>query len=183
MKRGFTLLELIIAMALSALVVLSAGMALRFAIDTWWKGYGAEEELVNLFRVMELLGRQLRHASGVHLPFRRQKGFFEAKEGDLIFLTNYAPSSFRGGPVIVRYSLKEEELLYQEIPYTSARTEEELRSLLSETETVKLLKGVKIDFSCRFPEMASGPFPSAVGASVRYRGKEYMFFMPVEVIP
>ena len=182
--RGFTLLELVVAMALSALVVLSAGVALKFAIDVWWRGGGPEEEVITLFRAMEFMGRQLRYTSGIRPPFRKGKGFFTCTEAEVTFLTNRAPFSARGGPVLVSYTFDGESLLYREVPYTAPRDEGEALSMLQEVEPIRLLEAVEGRFTCQFPEGGTDSyFPDVVEAEVRFKDEDYKFVMPVEVVP
>jgi len=182
--NGFTLLELLVAMALSALVVLGAGMALKLALDSWNRGGEPERRLVAFFRAMTLMERQLRYTSGLRCPFKRGRGFFTAEGDELVFMTNLSPLSMKGGPVVVKYSLQDGELTYREIPYTSPTSEDEVDALLGRTKGVTLVQGVEGTFSAVFPEGSRNPyFPTAIQVLVAYQGKSYSFYMPVQVVP
>ena len=92
--RGFTLLEIMIAMVLVSLVVLIVGQALGIAIDAWERGGRQAEALQIRQSIPVLLGRQLQAVVADNLfdpalgDFRQH---FCAEPGHLSFLTTYAP--------------------------------------------------------------------------------------------
>lgn len=119
-KRGFTLLELLIATAISTLLLLLLyeiyGQVAKSFFDI------KEKRNFNQFlKISQGLRLQLDHISSQKINYNgRNLVFFYWKDGLLAFLTDFGP----GGQNLVMYKEKNNQLLYSEIPYTGQRIPE-----------------------------------------------------------
>ncbi len=119
-KRGFTLLELLIATAISILLLL----LLYEIYGQVAKGFFDVKEKQNFNQFLKIsqgLRLQLDHISSQKINYNgRALFFFYWKDGLLAFLTNFGP----GGQNLVMYKEEKDQLLYSEIPYTGQRLPE-----------------------------------------------------------
>jgi prepilin-type N-terminal cleavage/methylation domain-containing protein len=106
-SSGFTLLELLVAMALVALVTLIAATAFRLTVQAWERGSAEGESRQIQSALPALLGKQL--AARVTLPMFGQAkvnpaSYFCGGENSLSFITSYAPQgSMMQGMIWVTY--------------------------------------------------------------------------------
>ncbi len=119
-KKGFTLLELLIATAISTLLLLLLyeiyGQVAKSFFDI------KEKRNFNQFlKISQGLRLQLDHISSQKINYNgRNLVFFYWKDGLLAFLTDFGP----GGQNLIMYKEKKKQLLYSEIPYTGQRIPE-----------------------------------------------------------
>lgn len=141
--RGFTLLELIIAITLMAILVLVLSLGLRTGLRAWTRGKETNAIIVNASAVEDLLGRQMR--ASVTAPGGIPEGgipegdsdmsrfaLFRGDEHDILFTTTSAPMGSRGGGIfLVRYTYDEEEgtLTYAQKIVTRPEDLDEARKL------------------------------------------------------
>lgn len=109
-SRGFTLLEVLVAMVLVSVVTLIATMALRLSMNTWERG--RREGEVGALRVTLplLLEHQLTSlVDRAAFPAKRKLPF-DGRARGLSFFTTYAPRGAGGGGVQrVTYRYEEEQ--------------------------------------------------------------------------
>ena len=109
-SRGFTLLEVLVAMVLVSVVTLIATMALRLSMNSWERG--RQEGEVGALRVTLplLLEHQLTSlVAQAAFPAKRNLSFDGRAQG-LSFFTSYAPRGAGGGGLKwVTYRYDEEE--------------------------------------------------------------------------
>ncbi len=121
-KRGFTLLELLVAMVLVSMVTLVAAMALKLAIESWERGVEEGEDAQLGVAIPALMGKQLSSLVKTD-PFDKASKArllpFCGQEHTLSFFTSYAPQgSPWQGLLKVTYLFKEEEetlYLYEQV--------------------------------------------------------------------
>jgi len=87
-KNGFTLLELLISITLTAVIVTMLSISLRTAVRTYTKGKAINMRLLKIASLENLLGRQLRAASGFDL---NELLFIKGENKSLSFVTPFAP--------------------------------------------------------------------------------------------
>ncbi len=119
-KGGFTLLELLIATAISTLLLLLLyeiyGQVAKSFFDIKQK-----QNFNQFLKISQGLRLQLDHISSQQVNYNgRNIFFFYWKDGLLAFLTDFGP----GGQNLVMYKEKRDQLLYSEIPYTGQRLPE-----------------------------------------------------------
>ncbi len=138
--KGFTLLELLIAITLTAMVVLVLGMVLRTGFQSWSRSKERNRHLVAQTAVEGLLTRQLRASFMLFMPKKRGKAGpfggptivsniiphgidgFEGTKHSLVFFTTHVPmGSATGGLFKVAYIFDpdRERLLYAQKIVTS----------------------------------------------------------------
>jgi prepilin-type N-terminal cleavage/methylation domain-containing protein len=121
-KRGFTLLELLVAMVLVSMVTLIVAMALKLSIESWERGCEEGEDVQLWGAIPALMGKQLSSLVKAD-PFDKaaKTGLlpFCGQEHTLSFFTSYAPQgSPWQGLLRVTYLFKEEEetlYLYEQV--------------------------------------------------------------------
>ena len=121
-SAGFTLLELLIATFISALVIGILSVCLTVTLRIWEKNRGVEpgdQEIVRLLEVMTLqLGTFNPTPMALNDDKQKQLLFFASKN-TLSFATNYSIKSIsKGAPVISRYVYQpgSKRLYYAELP-------------------------------------------------------------------
>lgn len=87
-KKGFTLIEILVAMVLLAMVTVIAATALRLAIRAWERGEKEGEIHQAYTAISALMGKQLRSAKGT---LGKKKLSFYGVEKGVSFFTTYAP--------------------------------------------------------------------------------------------
>ena len=115
-KKGFTLIEILVAMVLLSMVTVVAVTALRLAIRAWERGEKEGEIHQAYTAVSSLLGKQLSCAKGI---VNTRKLPFYGVENGISFFTTYAPQgSLIQGLSRVTYvydEYKETLLLYEQV--------------------------------------------------------------------
>ncbi len=100
-NNGFTLLEVIISITLTAIIVTMLSVSLRTGIRSYTKGKETNLKNLKIASLENLLGRQLRAASGIEL---NEFLFFKGDEQNIAFVTPFAPfGSSRQGILKVCY--------------------------------------------------------------------------------
>jgi len=112
--RGFTLLELIIAVTILPLIILLIGNGFRLGMNAWEKG-GQETVWTQRFRVLSgLLSQQIKSSYPYMMEIEDEKvAVFEGKEASVMFVTALTDSAY-GGFKWVRYSHKDGTLFLKE---------------------------------------------------------------------
>ena len=110
--RGFTLVELLVAMVLLSMVTLVVAMALKISIESWERGVEEGENIQRWVAIPSLMEKQLGalvktdpfdNREGKQLPFCGQEHAFS-------FFTSYAPQgSPWQGLLRISYLFKEED--------------------------------------------------------------------------
>lgn len=111
---GFTLLELIIALTILTLVTLLISNGFRIGMNAWEKGEAETGETQRLRVLSGLLYQQLKSAYPYNMEIEDEKVvLFEGEADNVLFVTSLTDSSY-GGLKWVRYSYKDETILYKE---------------------------------------------------------------------
>lgn len=112
--KGFTLLEMVIALTILPLVILIIGNGFRLGMNAWEKG---EEETVwtQKFRGLSgLLSQEIKSAYPYMMKIDEEKVIvFEGESDSIMFATTVADTEY-GGFKWVRYSHKDATLFYKE---------------------------------------------------------------------
>ncbi len=82
-KRGFTLVEVMLAMTITGIIVLMIFGVFRLGLSAWEKGESVQKEYQNARVISQLMGRQLKSA----FPYRVKT---EKAEGDFVFFEGTA---------------------------------------------------------------------------------------------
>jgi len=179
--RGFTLLELLIALFLSTLVAVTLAMALRFSLGVWWRGTDKQQMEINFFKLTYLLEKQLRYAGNIKSTFFH-KGIFSGDKTSLVFATDYSLlTPNRASPVLVRYACLENMISYQEMPFTNMK---EINEFLKEIETITPIQ-LELPVQCCFLYVKDNSVkeswlkerqsPDAVKMEAELKGEKYQF--------
>ena len=101
---GFTLIELIVATAISALVIGIVSVCFSFALRMWQSTANSKPD--QTFRLAELLGRQLAECDPTPVNFPSgPRPLFIGKDDSLCFITSHSVKAIsKGAPVAVRYA-------------------------------------------------------------------------------
>jgi prepilin-type N-terminal cleavage/methylation domain-containing protein len=134
-NRGFTLLELLVAMVLVSAVTLIVGVALKLGIGAWERGVKEGETAQLCAAIPSLLGKQIRSLVKVD-PFQaggKRALPFCGQAHDLSFFTSYAPQgSSLQGLLRVTYVFDEDEKtlsIYEQVVTRKEDLKEELNPL------------------------------------------------------
>lgn len=103
-SKAFTLMEVIIAISVGAMVMGIVATALSLSVRAWEKARKPADS--NLYDLIELLTKQLVFINRSPVPYRNGMApIFIGKENELFFATNLSPiGSSRNCPVIVHYA-------------------------------------------------------------------------------
>jgi len=132
-KRGFTLLEFLLALFLSSLLVLLVYQVYSQVLQTY--RHTRQNNYIRWFRLTESLAQQLQALYCQKVPYRGEKPFFFFKEGTLAFLTSFGP----GGIWLVAYGpdpIQKDKFYYLEVPYTGYRLKDNFEEFLRERENL-----------------------------------------------
>ncbi len=118
-SSGFTLLELVLATLISALVIGIFSVALSISLRAWERQQSREPSDVP--SLMNLLKLQLAQFDSTAIEYEGKRvSIFEGSEQSLAFATDYSVRAIsKGVPVIVRYVFVpgKGELYYAELPF------------------------------------------------------------------
>ena len=106
-SHGFTLIEVLVALTIMALITGVAFSGLSIAIDSWQRGSRKIQELDRRASVERLMQRQVALAD-VQL--------FRGDPHEIEFISNYSLANGSGDPVWVKYSFDAMKLGYREKP-------------------------------------------------------------------
>lgn len=127
-SAGFTLIELIVATAISALVIGIVSVCFSFALRVWQMTTKSKPD--QTFRLAELLQRQLAEADPTPINFEQgARPLFAGDANSICFITSHSVKAIsRGVPVAVRYTWDagSQVLSYSELvlnPYRPAELE------------------------------------------------------------
>src|SRR6266699_4371487 len=101
-NNGFTLLEVLVSLAIMAMITTVAFTGLSVGIDSWHRGSRMIDELDRRFAIERAVQRQIALADHV----------FHGDRDQLEFSTSYSLSNGAGDPVWVKYVLEDKDLLY-----------------------------------------------------------------------
>jgi len=184
-NKGFTLLELLLAMSLSTLVILTLALALRFSLGMWWKGIGSQEEEIDFFKITHLLEKQLKYISTFRIFHTH--GLFIGEEDNFCFVTNYSLlTANKAAPVLVKYELENGKIFYREIPFTYADKIETSLKALDNTKPIELK--IPLTWHCVYYEGGGAKnnwpkeknnLPEAIEIKANLKGKIYKFLFPL----
>ncbi len=116
-SSGFTLVELVLATMISAMVIAIFSVALSLSLRVWERQQNHEPS--DIPSLLELLKWQLAQFEPVLINYEgKQRPIFQGDEQSLAFATHYSVRAIsKGAPVIARYVFTSEgTLFYAEIP-------------------------------------------------------------------
>ena len=108
-ERGFTLIEVLVALTIMAMITAVAFAGLNIGIDSWQRGSRKIDELDTRFALERLLQRQVALADS-HL--------FQGNNRELKFISTYSLMTGPSDPVVVSYANDSGQLIYGEMPAT-----------------------------------------------------------------
>lgn len=106
-SSGFTLIEVLVALTIMALITGVAFTGLSIGIDSWRRGSQKIQELDRRLSVERLIQRQVSQAD---------EQLFRGDPHGLEFISTYSLTNGSGDPVWVKYSFDSTKLLYREKP-------------------------------------------------------------------
>jgi general secretion pathway protein J len=96
--RGFTLLELVAALAILALIAGSVAVGIRLASGSIERGEAVAREAARMRAAVGIVERAIRSLDPMPLPaVDNAVAYFSGEERKLRFLTAFAPATFAGG--------------------------------------------------------------------------------------
>jgi len=97
-RRGFTLLELVIALTVLAMIAGSVAAGIRLAVGSIERGEAVTRDAARLRAVVEIFERALMSADPLPIPVGdNTTAYFAGEEKSIRFLTAGAPSAVHGG--------------------------------------------------------------------------------------
>ena len=162
-SSGFTLLELLIAMLISALVVAAASQAFRVSLSSTQKGAERFEKNLRNEGIKKLLWKQV--TSIYPYKLSNDTFFFKGEEDFMIFVTPFSLTDhYRKGFMIVSYTLSTDEK--KEMNLSIRET-----ALIDEKQLLELWKQTDIEI---FKQYTGGfhPFQNCKSISFAYLGEE-----------
>ncbi len=139
-NKGFTLLEIIIAISVSSLIFVILSMALRLGYNAVDRGKEEGKTFQEVQGTLNLLRRQLLNIEK-RIPGEGTKTFFQGERGKLIFLTKMpVQGAFTGGIVVSILNLDGKDLyLYQKL----VTRKDDLEDIEKDSVKFCLIKSVK----------------------------------------
>ncbi len=111
---GFTLLELIIALSILSMVIVLIGRGFHLGLNAWEKGE-SETRWTQRLRVLSgLMSQQLKSVYPYRMEIDDEKVILFKGESDSVLFVTTLTDSLYGGFKWVRYSFREETLMYKE---------------------------------------------------------------------
>ncbi len=111
---GFTLLELIVALSILSMVTVLIGRGFHLGIDAWEKGE-SETTWTQRLRVLSgLMSQQLKSVYPYGMEIDDEKVILFKGESDSVLFVTTLTDSLYGGFKWVRYSFRDETLMYKE---------------------------------------------------------------------
>lgn len=129
-ETGFTLLEVIIAIAILSLTTLIIGSGFRLGINAWEKGDKETGEIQRLRVLSSMLSQQIMSAHPYKMKFEDRDEpavIFTGESHSLMFVTTVTGPSF-GGFKWVKYLYRDGSLLYKEGLLPDKKMEEKSKS-------------------------------------------------------
>ncbi len=148
--KGFTLLELLVAMAISGIIFLILSLSLRAGLGAVERGKKDTLLEQEVWGVRGLIQRQLLNAYLDSVVYDGKKvGFFQGKEDQITFITLAPVESLTpGGTSVVAYWLEGKDLYFAQWPYLR---KEDLKEGLEKEKEERILLAKGIDkFSVKF---------------------------------
>ena len=154
-KKGFTLVELLVAMALVSMVTLVVAMALKLAIEAWERGVEEGEDVQIMVAIPAILEKQLKsivRTTSFGATKRNHNLPFYGWDHALSFFTSYAPQgSPWQGLLRVTYLFDEREetlFLFEQVITREEDLKEELNPLSEKwdnaTEPISQVPGITV---------------------------------------
>ncbi|MDR3569224.1 MAG: prepilin-type N-terminal cleavage/methylation domain-containing protein [Syntrophobacteraceae bacterium] len=144
---GFTLIELIVATAISAMVIAIVSVCFSFALRMWQTTANRKPD--QTLRLAQLLQRQLAECDPTPINFEHGSSpLFIGKTNSLAFITSHSVKAIsKGVPVVVRYTFDpvSRELSYSEMVMDPYRPEK-IEQFASSTGQKSEARVYKIDF-------------------------------------
>ena len=139
--EGFTLIEVMVSLAVMALIVTVAFSGLRIGLNSWDRGSRRIEKLEERANVERLLNRQLALASPMPLNINdRMTPLFRGTDSRLEFISDYSLADGQGDFRKIDYAIKDGHFLYGEkrLPgYVPSESENPPTQTLSEFRSVR----------------------------------------------
>jgi general secretion pathway protein J len=113
-EKGFTLLELILAITILSMVTLIIGSGFRLGINAWERGEAEADETQKLRVLSGLMSQQLKSIYPYKMEIEEKEVVvFKGEPNSIMFVTTLTDSS-QGGLKWVRYLYENGVLLYKE---------------------------------------------------------------------
>lgn len=113
-EKGFTLLEILIAMTILSLIAVLIGSSLRLGIRAWERGEADIESSQNIRFFVERLSRQIKSAYPYQIQIDGEKAIaFQGKSDSIFFVTSSVRGN-EGGLKWFSYFVKDGSLIVQE---------------------------------------------------------------------
>ncbi len=121
--KGFTLMEVLIAITIGAMVLGIVASSFSFTVKVWGKASRPPDTMLD--DLMDMLSLQMIHLSKTPLMYQGGSGpLFIGRENELIFVTSFSPMGLsKNCPVIAhyRYDRTRKRLTYEQIILANPR--------------------------------------------------------------
>ncbi|MBI4844593.1 MAG: prepilin-type N-terminal cleavage/methylation domain-containing protein [Nitrospirae bacterium] len=112
--RGFTILEIVVAMTIMSIITVIVGSVFRLAVNAWEKGDSETGETQKLRILSGFISQQIKSAYPYQLTVDDERiVLFKGERDSVMFVTTIADSSFHGFKW-VRYEYRNGVLYYKE---------------------------------------------------------------------
>ncbi len=113
-EKGFTLLELLIAITILSLIAVIIGSGVRLGIRAWERGEADNDTFQKIRYFSERIGRQIKSVYPYQIEADGEKVIaFRGKSDSIFFVTSSVMHS-EGGFKWISYSVKDDSLMIQE---------------------------------------------------------------------
>ena len=113
-EKGFTLLEVLLAMTILSLIAVIIGVSLKLGIRAWERGESDADDSQKLRYIVERLSQQIRSAYPYQMLIDGEKAIaFKGKSDSVFFVTSSVKSS-EGGLKWISYFVEEGSLMARE---------------------------------------------------------------------